>query len=185
MRVLDLRAMTQRRFKVLTAIGRDRPGLVKDVSAVIHKVGANIEDSRMAVLGGEFAMLILASGTREQLESAACEAAQLAESLGLRLIATDTGEETAKPGHLTYALRVTGLDHPGIVEAVTGQLAQREINVASLQTHVSHQPLTGTPTFVLDAVIQVPAQVSLAEFRRELAQVCDDENLDLVLEARA
>ena len=40
---------------VISTIGHDRPGLVSDITAIANEHQLNIEDSRMTVLGGEFA----------------------------------------------------------------------------------------------------------------------------------
>ena len=48
-----------RGYVVLTAVGPDRPGLVNALASLIRDAGANIEDSRMAILGGEFAVILL------------------------------------------------------------------------------------------------------------------------------
>jgi glycine cleavage system transcriptional repressor len=175
---------SQKQLKVLSAVGSDRPGLVKEISACIHRAGANIEDSRMAVLGGEFAMLVLFSGSTEELARAEAEARRTCEKVGLEASfrATQVGEGRA--GHLSYRLRVSALDHPGIVEAVSAVLAPRGVNVVSLESQVVHQPLSGTPTFVLEADLHVPSGVVLAELRRALQEVSEAENLDLVLEAK-
>ncbi|MGD0769134.1 MAG: ACT domain-containing protein [Tepidisphaeraceae bacterium] len=44
---------------IITAVGPDRPGIVGELTAHLHAGGANILDSRMVNLRGEFAMLIL------------------------------------------------------------------------------------------------------------------------------
>ena len=44
---------------VITALGDDRPGIVDELSNALFKHKLNIEDSRMSVLGGEFAVLLL------------------------------------------------------------------------------------------------------------------------------
>ncbi|MBK7579696.1 MAG: ACT domain-containing protein [Myxococcales bacterium] len=172
-----------KRFRVLTAAGPDRPGLVKGISGAIHRGRANLEDSRMAVLGGEFVMLVLMSGTPAELDEAESAARAVATSLGLDCSFRDTAVPEPTRGVLAYELRVTGLDQPGIVEAVTTVLAASAVNVASLETSVVHQPLTGTPMFVLEARLHVPSTVVLSELRRDLTRVGEDQNLDLVLEA--
>lgn len=174
-----------KRFRVLTAVGPDRAGLVKEISAAIHQAGANLEDSRMAVLGGEFAMLVLFSGTEAELARAEEHGRAAANRLGLFCHFRETAAPGASRGVLSYDLRVTGLDQPGIVEAVTTVLAARGVNVASLETSVIHQPLTGTPTFLLEALLHVPSSVALSELRRELSRVGEEQNLDLTLDARA
>ncbi len=54
--------MSNKSYLVLTAVGPDRPGLVSEISSMVLSAGANLEDSRMAILGGEFALLVLVSG---------------------------------------------------------------------------------------------------------------------------
>ena len=46
----------------ITACGADTVGLVERLSAKIADSGCNIEESRMAVLGGEFAQFMLLTG---------------------------------------------------------------------------------------------------------------------------
>ena len=47
---------------ILTAIGPDQVGLVAKISEFISRHGCNIEDSKMAVFYGEFAIILLISG---------------------------------------------------------------------------------------------------------------------------
>ncbi len=42
---------------VISTIGRDRPGIVNELSETVFGLGVSIEDSRMTVLGGEFAVV--------------------------------------------------------------------------------------------------------------------------------
>src|SRR5437899_3294602 len=60
----------------LSAIGRDRPGIVADLAELIYECDCNLEDSSMTILGSEFAVLLLltgeAAGVEQQL-SAACK----------------------------------------------------------------------------------------------------------------
>jgi glycine cleavage system transcriptional repressor len=171
----------ERQFKALVAVGKDRPGLVHGISALIHGAGANLEDSRMAVLGGEFAMLLLCSGNREQLARLEQQKDDVGRKLGLELSLRDTvsPSERAKD---RARLEVSGLDRPGIVDAVSRVLAHRDVNVESLQTELRHQPLTGTAIFVLEAEIRLPATLSRSELEAELAPVCDSEQLELSIE---
>ena len=49
-------------YLALTASGEDQVGLVERFTARILDAGCNIEESRMAVLGGQFSILMLVSG---------------------------------------------------------------------------------------------------------------------------
>ena len=54
------------RWVVLSAIGRDRPGLVAELAQLVYDCDANLEDSRMTILGSDFAMLLLCSSTNPE-----------------------------------------------------------------------------------------------------------------------
>jgi glycine cleavage system transcriptional repressor len=169
-------------YLVLTAVGPDRPGLVSEIASAIHGAGANLEDSRMAILGGEFALLLLLSGPEAAAVAVETAARPLGEKLGLHVLTKRTGRSQPKD-FLPYRISVTGFDRPGIVLLVSEILARRGVNVASLESHLSYVPESGTPMFVLEAELQVPSEVALAELRRELSAQCDEENLDLSLES--
>src|SRR2546427_7994980 len=65
-----------RRWFALSAIGRDRPGIVADLAELIYECDCNLEDSRMTILGSEFAVLLLLSGQGADVErrlSTACK----------------------------------------------------------------------------------------------------------------
>jgi putative FmdB family regulatory protein len=53
---------TQKTYLVISALGEDHPGIVNHLSKAILEHGCNIEDSRMTVLGGEFAAMLLVEG---------------------------------------------------------------------------------------------------------------------------
>ena len=57
-----------RQLFALSAIGRDRPGIVADLAELIYECDCNLEDSRMTLLGSEFAVLLLLSGHGPDVE---------------------------------------------------------------------------------------------------------------------
>jgi len=168
---------------VLTAVGPDRPGLVRAISSVVLGAGASVEDSRMAILGGEFALIMLVSGAETAVSRVEREVSALEAELGLGFLFRRTSAEPRRQ-FLSYEIRVTGVDRPGIVHAVTSLLAKHAVNVASLESRVTFAPDTGTPLFVLEADLQIPSESALVELRREVSAVCQDENLDLSLDAK-
>ena len=173
---------SQRQFRVLVAVGPDRPGLVHGISALIHEAGANLEDSRMAVLGGEFAIVLLYSGTETELAAVDQRRGETARRLGLEIFAKQTTRPPEAREETRVRVRVSGLDRPGIVDTVTRVFARRDVNVQTLETGLSHQPLTGTVQFTLDARLTLPAGVTLAELRQELSAVCEEEQLELTVD---
>jgi glycine cleavage system transcriptional repressor len=165
---------------VLTAVGPDRPGLVRAISSVVLGASASVEDSRMAVLGGEFALIVLVSGSETAVLRVERELAALERELGLKFVFKRTKSEPRERA-LRHVLAVSGVDRPGIVHAVTDLLAKRAVNVAALESRVTFAPDTGTPLFVLEAELEIPSEVTFAELDGELARLSQDENLDVSL----
>jgi glycine cleavage system transcriptional repressor len=173
----------ERKYMVLTAVGADRPGLVQKISSAIHESQANLEDSRMAILGGEFALILLLSGPATAVARVGELSRSLEAELGLRMSFHETKPSASGQSFLPFRLRVSGFDRPGIVARVSTVLASRGINVASLESRVQNAPLSGTPMFLLNAELQVPSEVALSSLRKDLGGVCEEENLDFSLEA--
>jgi glycine cleavage system transcriptional repressor len=135
----------------------------------------------MAILGGEFALLMLVSGDDSAMQQVESQSAGVGERLGLRMITKQTTPQQVARDFLRYQIRVTGVDRPGIVQRVAAVLAGRGVNVASLESRLSYAPESGTPMFILEAALQIPSALALADLRRELSQACDEENWDFTL----
>lgn len=52
---------------VITIMGKDRPGIVAGISAVLAKNDVNIEDISQTVMGGIFTMILLADVKRSKV----------------------------------------------------------------------------------------------------------------------
>ena len=151
------------------------------VSKFILECGCNIEDSRMAVLGGEFAMLMLVTGQPAGVEKLTKGAAATGQKtkLAIQIRATQAPAEAAQKGTLPYEIEAFSMDHPGIVQRVAGFLAERQINIRALDTRLTNAPITGLPLFSLHATVDIPAQENVMELRRGLQAIGAQENIDI------
>jgi glycine cleavage system transcriptional repressor len=176
--------MEMKTYAVLTAVGPDRPGLVDQISEYMSDRKINIEDSRMAVLGGEFALILLAGGTPVVMEQLLSSTDALEKKTGLifNVKRTQAPGEKAKSPSLIYRLHGTSMDHPGIVREITRVLLSHGINIESMETRVQPAPLSGTPIFSMDCVLAVPVSVKIANLREELYDLGDDLNVDISFE---
>lgn len=171
-----------RNLMVVTALGEDRPGIVQEVSRAIADTGCNIEDSRMTVLGGEFAMLMMVSGRWNELAKLESALPNTARRMGLQvhLKRTESDEEAVQL--LPYNVEVVSLDHPGIVTELAQFFASREINIHDMTTSSYAAAHTGTPMFSVHMTVEVPAGVHIATLRDEFMDFCDQLNLDAIME---
>jgi glycine cleavage system transcriptional repressor len=166
---------------ILFLVGKDRPGIVDDVSTLLFEAGANIEDSRMAVMGGRFSSMTLFSCTAEQVEAVKEGLGEL-RKLGLEIHLHPAEDPTVHPARAGLPLKfeIVAMDHPGIVQHVVRLLRKHDVNIESLETQVTRAPLSGAPLFDLRIEAKVPAGGSIATIKEELARLAGEMNLDLL-----
>lgn len=169
---------------VISALGNDQPGIVNELSKAILEQGGNISESKMTILGGEFAMMLLTTGSQECIDNIISKLEQTGETLNLTLIAKETQAHESNNKHLPYQVSVVSMDHPGIVHHISDFLSSRNLNIEEIETKTYPAAHTGTPMFALDMTISIPADSSVRSLRDEFITFCDDLNLDATLESK-
>lgn len=167
---------------VISALSTDRPGLVDKLSNIIYSHALNIEDSRMTVLGGEFAILLLVAGEPSSLESLQSQQGEIEQALNMNLLIKPTTASDTAENIVRYTVNVTALDNPGIVHNITSFFSKRDINIINLQTERNFAPHTGSPMFALHMTVGISAESDIKELREAFLEVCDGLNLDAELD---
>ena len=166
---------------VISVIGHDRPGLVNELAKLAADLNLSIEDSRMTVLGGEFAVLMSVAGGDLALQRLETKLDRLATELDLAWLLRRTGERADVEGRVPYTVSVTAMDHPGIVHKVASFFSSKDINIYNLDTVSERAAHTGTPIFSLVMEVELPPDVRIAELRDAFFYFCDDHDLDAEL----
>lgn len=169
-------------FLVISALGEDRPGLVSSLSDIILNTGCNIEDSRMSILGGEFALIMLVSGAWNNIAKLEDNLPAMQEKLNLIINTKRTEERNLTRKEIPYSVEVVSLDHPGIVHRITGFFSQREINIHDMYTTSHRAAHTGSPMFTLSMTVEIPAATHISSLRDQFMDFCDELNLDAIME---
>lgn len=167
---------------VITALGKDRSGIVNDLTQAILSCECNIEDSSMMVLGGEFSMMLLVTGNWNAIARLEETLPGLQEKLDLTLHYKRTENRQYGRNLLPYAVDVISIDHPGIVHHLANFFSSRKINIEELTTSSYSAAHTGTPMFSAHLEVGIPADSSIAELRDTFMEFCDSMNLDAVIE---
>ncbi len=169
-------------YLVITAAGEDQVGLVERFSSKITESGCNIEQSRMVVLGGQFAILVLVSGAWNALSKLETQLEPLGVQLGLSIVVKRTRARELTQPVLPYHVEVVALDHPGIVHNLAKFFSRFGINIEELSTDTYPAPHTGTQMFSVQMEVGVPAKTHIPTLRGEFFDYCDDLNLDATFE---
>jgi glycine cleavage system transcriptional repressor len=167
-------------YSVISVIGPDRPGIVDEVSRIVARREGNIEDSRMAHLGGEFALMMLISGKAESQDEVADEIRSWAEANEMTAVVKPTTGPADTAG-ATAEIELDMPDQPGIVSRVTHFLAERGANVEGLETFVRPAPFTGTPTFSMHVNVRSAERIPLEQLRDALQDLAHDEDIRITI----
>jgi glycine cleavage system transcriptional repressor len=159
----------------ITVVGRDRPGIIADVSTALSGLGLNLTDSTMTLLRGHFAMTLICIGTVDEADVSSALEPLTADGGLLATAHRVPPEPSGGNAGAPYTLLVHGADRLGIVAAVTGVLAEFGGNVTDLTTRLS-----GT-LYLLSAEIDLPSGADFDELLSKLDEVADRLGVEVSL----
>lgn len=168
----------------VSAVGRDRPGIVAGVTGVLVAHGANLADCQMGILSGRFTMTLIADpppglvveDLRQDLE-------RISDDLGLDAIFVgevgDAEDDAAEP---TRIVTVYGVDHPGIVHAVALELASRGVNITDLNTRrIAEDGDGGDPLYAMMLEVATPVGTDDADIEDALSRIAGEQHLEVTV----
>lgn len=164
---------------VITAVGRDRHGLVEALSGVVAAHGANWERSSMAELAGTFAGVVSVRVPTASVDALLVDLDRLEADGLLRLeVERGTGEQPVETAERRHRIEVTGQDHPGIVHEITHALAERQIGIETFTSEVVPAPLGGQ-MFTAALVVRTDPSLEQDALREHIEAVATDLIVDV------
>ncbi|NWG14534.1 MAG: hypothetical protein HXY20_13490 [Acidobacteria bacterium] len=167
---------------IVNAIGPDRPGIVGEFTGHLHAGGANVLDSRMVNLRGQFAIIVLFEAGDEAAARLQHSLPALAKEMGLTLTITETEPHPRPLQGIPFKLKTYSMDQPGIIHQVSDVLRARGVNIEELAARQESAPFMGTPLFLMEMKVTVPTGIPIRELRSELQSLCDSLNCDIDFE---
>jgi len=161
---------------IITALGKDRPGIVAGVTETLFRLGCNLEDSAMTRLEGEFAIMLIFSAPSKVTEAGLRAAfSPLARRLSLAVhVKPLTTSETKRPARRgrSVIVSVYGADRPGIVYRVSEALAKAGVNITDVETHRSRDR-SARSLYLLMLVGEVPTKMRPSTLEARLKRLAD------------
>ena len=164
----------------LTIVGRDRPGIVSQVTEILFNLGCNIADSSCSILGGQFAMILILAHPEFKDRESFGEAFKPLEdtdlSVALRVLKPG-GEIRADIDGEICMISVYGSDQPGIIYRVARILGEKQVNITDLNTK-----LVGSeerPVYVMILEASLPTDISEDDVEGWLAPVRKELQVDI------
>ncbi|MGF1691305.1 glycine cleavage system protein R [Photobacterium kagoshimensis] len=159
---------------VITVIGKDRPGLVEQLSDVVYSNHGNWLSSSLSKLAGQFAGILHIEVASQHLGVLRAALSQI-DALQIQIV--EEQNETQAAAQLHHCC-VTANDRPGIVNDVTTLLSQLGVNIDKLETNTQSAPNWGYPIFTAHFDLELPPALGLDTVQQELENLADDLTVD-------
>lgn len=162
---------------VISAVGKDQPGLVHSVAKVVGKLNINIVDMEARSVRGHFMMFVVVDlntskfGYEEMV--AGLEPTRAHFNLGLEVKPYVAGRR--KTDKKMMVVTVMGADRPGIVAALTALIAENNINIETMKMIARGEYID------MEVAVDTSDLEDISGFRRELMKFSDETGLDVSL----
>ena len=158
---------------ILYAKGKDRPGIISDITNEINLLSGNIETSKMIKLESIFNILMLIQINEKKIIS-------LKENLNkisnLSIEFNNTEESNSKFKKMFF-FRLKGADNEGIVHIFTNYFYNNKINILDLESEISNAPVTGQTLFFLKSRLLVPNNLNYSDVENDLIELSNKHNV--------
>jgi len=175
----------RREWVAITVIGRDRPGIVANVSGVLYRHRSSIEELSQTVIRGQFAMILIATlGEGASAQALKSELRDLSKDLSL-----DIDLRWLKPEDLIlyeaggtepFIITARGKDRPGLVYGITELLAERGINITNLGAQVAR--LGQEPEYIQVFEVDIPKGLDYRLLQEKLRQRAQEMGVSVDLQ---
>ncbi|HUR67668.1 MAG TPA: phosphoserine phosphatase SerB [Candidatus Thermoplasmatota archaeon] len=167
------------RIIALTALGRDRPGLVADISGAVTELGGNIVHVEQSAIYGLFTMLMLVEcedlPPGLDLYRMAYELSMRGRRAGVEVQAEVVEKATLDRPKDVRVVTIVGSDRPGVMHAITGTIAAAGANIERMQ-HVARGDFMAFEIWI---------DVDKSDFeklRHDLRMTCERVGVDAVVQ---
>ncbi|WP_448556266.1 glycine cleavage system protein R [Thalassotalea montiporae] len=159
---------------VISFVGKDQPGIVDQLSAIIQQHQGNWQNSSLHHLTGTFAGVIEVSASANDIQALDSALKQLPDLQVQTQITSpaDSDEQAA------ITLELTANDRQGIVQDISSVIHHQGGNLIKLVSKQGAAPHTGQTMFNAKAQIQVN-QTQLDELICALENLADDLMVDI------
>lgn len=176
--------MSMQKF-VLSVIGKDKPGILANISTILFEHGCNIEDVSQTILQTEFASIfIVLNPDNHPLE-------EIGQALNLSLDSMDLSahlrpmttvpapkSDAAQP----FVITTRGADKPGTISGVTAAIASLSCNVTNFRAIITQE--AGVDEMIMIFEVDMPQGVDHRRLRHVMQDACSGFGLDVSVQHR-
>ncbi|MFI3245593.1 MAG: ACT domain-containing protein [Ferrimonas sp.] len=154
-------------YLAITAMGTDRPGLVYALAQLIGQCECDIIDSRVAIFGNEFTIIMLVSGAYSDIARLESEFPLKAAQLELMTICKRTSEHLQQSFSSHLIATFEGQDKRGTMQHLTQFMVDHGLNIRGFSSHVDKAQNRGCIQRI-ELRVTMGADINLDELQQSL-----------------
>lgn len=162
------------------APARESPLLV--LSRRIADAGCNLAESRVATVGADVSVLLLARGAWDAIAKLETALGRVGRAENLHLLSYRTQADEQPSRLLPYMVEVVAADKPGVLVELIDFFNRRKISIEQMSSMRYQAMQTGAEMFQAQITVGIPADTRIAELRDEFMELCDGLNLDAIMD---
>ncbi|NIQ03092.1 MAG: ACT domain-containing protein [Nitrospinaceae bacterium] len=153
---------------MLTLVGKDRPGIVAQITRALYEGQCNLGEASMVRLGGNFTVMLMVqfAGSEQGLDALV---SPVCRSLTLHHHVDSIEGDLLHHVEPDVRITVYGADRAGIIADATGLLAEKGFNILNLESDVGGTPENRIYIMNIEGVAEQGIQV-LEEALKNLAR---------------
>ncbi|ANS84814.1 Glycine cleavage system transcriptional repressor [Vibrio scophthalmi] len=159
---------------VITAVGSDRPGVCNQVVGLVTRAGCNIIDSRIALFGSEFTLIMLLSGNNAAITRVETTLPLLGQEHDLITMMKRTAKHAHQDNSYTLEVFIESDDKVGLTEKFTQFFAEKNIGLSSLsaQTIDKDKVQAAHDQYHLALTASVDSECNLMQIQEDFSELC-------------
>lgn len=158
----------------------DSPLLV--LSRRIADAGCNLVESRVATVGADVSVLLLAKGAWDAIAKLETALGRIGRDENLHLLSYRTQARDQQSHLLPYMVEVVAADKAGVLVELIDFFNHRKISIEQMSSMRYQAMQTGADMFQAQLTVGIPADTRIAELRDEFMELCDGLNLDAIMD---
>lgn len=168
-------------YLVITALGKDRPGIINAITHQVSLAGCNIEDSRFALFGENFTFIMMLSGDWQAITQIELVLPKLGVELDLLIVMKRTPAMTREPVNSIMRLQIDVPDSPGLIQQFTQLFDPKESNIAELISKTEFDSAAQGTKLYVQMAIQLAASADLHEIEKRIKSLCKKLNANYTI----
>ena len=176
------RPATNENFLLINAFAPQAQSPLVAITKRIADCGCSLSETRVATLGRDVSVLVLAQGPWDAIAKLESALTRLEREEQLRLIHYRTGPKPAQTNLLPYVVEVIAADKAGILYQLAEFFLHHNISIEQLQSTRYRAMQTGADMFSAQITVGIPANTHIAALRDDFLEFCDGLNLDAIMD---